>query len=85
VDELEALLRPLGLHRQKARQLVRFSWQYLGEWWDDIGELAGVGAYVREAVGLVCFSYTDLSCGDRALTEYADEVRRTESLPGRRD
>ena len=71
-EELEAVLQPLGLQRRRARQLQRFSVRYLGDSWEELTDLPGVGAYVRDAVGLVCFGLTDVACGDKALLEYVE-------------
>jgi hypothetical protein len=69
--ELEAALQPLGLHRQRARQLQRMSLKYTTDVWDDLRELPGIGKYVADAVGLVCFGCTELESGDEPLSRYA--------------
>src|SRR5580692_5861190 len=69
--EIESVKRPCGLHRQRARQLVRFSSLWFSEY-DDLRELPGVGLYVADAVGLFCFGCTELSCSDGVLREYAE-------------
>lgn len=74
-EGLEELLRPCGLHRNRARQLQRFSCLWLSESWGDMRELPGVGVYVADAVGLFCFGCTDVECNDRVLRAYAEEVR----------
>jgi 3-methyladenine DNA glycosylase/8-oxoguanine DNA glycosylase len=82
--ELEALLQPLGLYRNRARQLIRMSFQWIEGNWEDARELAGVGKYVADAIGLFCFGCTDLVSDDHALVKYADsytgpELTQTES------
>ena len=67
VADVESVVRPCGLYRNRARQLVKFSSLYLGDAWSDLRELPGVGAYVADAVGLVCFGDTDLESEDGAL------------------
>lgn len=68
---LEDLLRPLGLHRVRARQLQRMSLRY-AEWaFEDIRDLPGCGPYVCDAVGLFCYGCTDLDSSDEVLHEYA--------------
>lgn len=42
------------LRRNRARQLIRFSSLWLGDGWEDLRELPGVGVYVADAVGLAC-------------------------------
>lgn len=58
------------LHRNRARQLIRFSSMWFAEY-DDLRELPGVGLYVTDAVGLFCFGCTDLESCDGVLMEYA--------------
>lgn len=60
-------IRSCGLHNKRARQLIRFSNLYLGDGWNDLRELPGVGPYVYDAVGLVCFGCTELESSDGAL------------------
>lgn len=76
--ELEEVLRPCGLHRQRARQLQRMSGLYISESWEDLRELPGVGAYTSDAVGLFCFGRTDLECDDRVLREHAEALAKQE-------
>lgn len=73
--EVEEVVRPCGLHRNRARQLVRFSNRYMGDGWDDLRELPGVGLYVADAVGLVCFGCTDLESSDKVLAQCANDYR----------
>ena len=68
----EELLRPLGLQRNRARQLQRFSSLYLSEAWSDLRQLPGVGIYVADAVGLFCFGCTELIGNDAVLRGYVD-------------
>jgi hypothetical protein len=75
-EGLEDVIRPCGLHRNRARQLTRFSGLWLGGSWDDLRELPGVGLYVSDAVGLVCLGCTDIASGDRALLEHAKTLTR---------
>src|ERR1035438_1473653 len=45
---VEGIVRPCGLHRQRARQLVRFSTRWFSAY-EDLRELPGVGLYVADA------------------------------------
>lgn len=67
VRDVEFVVRPCGLHRNRARQLIRFSSMWLGDGWVDLRDLPGVGLYVSDAVGLVCFGCTALESSDHAL------------------
>jgi endonuclease III len=70
-EELEEVVRPCGLHRNRARQMRRFSNQYLGDSWVLLRELTGVGRYVHDAVGLCVFGLTDIESDDEVLRRYA--------------
>lgn len=74
--ELAQLLRPLGLQHQRAKTLVRFSFEFCADHWEDFRDLPGVGPYVADAVGLVCFGCTELESGDHALEAHARRLRR---------
>lgn len=69
--ELEELLQPLGLQRQRSRSIQLLSRKWRLDTWDELGDLSGVGAYVNDAVGLFCFGVTDLASRDVVLTRYA--------------
>lgn len=73
-EDLEDITRPCGLYRTRARQMQRFSVQWLGDYWSELRELSGVGLYVADAVGLFCLGCTDLESGDHVLVAYAKEV-----------
>lgn len=69
-EGLEWVVRPCGMHRNRARQLQRFSCLWLSDSWQDMRELPGVGLYVADAVGLFCFGCTELESNDEALRRY---------------
>lgn len=74
--DLEPVLRPLGMQRNRARQLQRLSSMWHGEAWHDLRDLPGVGKYVADAVGLFVFSCTELECTDHALVAYVERLNR---------
>lgn len=74
LTELEAALRPLGLQRNRARQLQRMSSLWHSDAWQDVRDLPGVGVYVSDAVGLFVFGCTDLESSDHALRIYAERL-----------
>ena len=79
-EGVEEVCRPCGLHRQRARQLQRFSNEYLADWWKDLRELTGVGVYVADAVSLFCFGETNLESKDNVLSDYARRVKCASAL-----
>jgi endonuclease III len=73
--ELEAVLRPCGFQRSRARRLQRFCGEWLMDWWSDMRELTGVGVYVADAVGLCCFDCVELESSDQALARRVHATR----------
>lgn len=73
---LEEALRPLGLHRRRARLLRRMSAAYEAGGWTDPGELPGVGTYAREAWRIFVEGDPDFDPSDRALRQAAARDRR---------
>ncbi len=69
-EEVERVVRRCGLHRTRARQLIRFSCLYLGDGWEELQELPGVGVYVADAVGLFCLGCTELESKVAVLRAY---------------
>lgn len=69
---VEDVVRPCGLHRNRARLLTRFSSRWLGDGWEDLRELPGVGVYAADAVGLCVFGCIDLESQDKALHAYKE-------------
>lgn len=72
--DVEQVVRPCGFQHNRARKLVRFSGQYIDDYWNDLRQLVGVGSYVSDAVGLFCFGRTNLECTDRVLVSYVEEL-----------
>lgn len=72
-EGLESVVRPCGFQFRRARQLVRFSNQWLGTW-NDVQDLVGVGDYVRDAIAVFCFGSKELTCNDGALRGYIESL-----------
>jgi hypothetical protein len=73
-EQLEDLIRPLGLYRNRARALIRLSQRWDTDTWDVIDDLPGVGAYVSDAVRILSFGNLPISVNDKALAKFADLV-----------
>lgn len=72
-SNVEPLLRPLGLHRQRARAVVFFSAAYVAGGWGKVEELPGVGRYGADAHAIFCEGrYTQADPTDHALSWYRD-------------
>jgi endonuclease III len=72
VIDVALCIRPCGLHRQRARQLTRFSSLFLGDGWTGLHDLPGVGVYVYDCVNVFCFGADSICCNDHALKWYLE-------------
>ncbi|KAA8521069.1 hypothetical protein F0562_011778 [Nyssa sinensis] len=59
-EEIEKVIRSLGLHRKRAVMLQRLSQDYLGESWTHVTQLHGVGKYGADAYAIFCTGNWDL-------------------------
>ena len=75
---VEAVVRPLGLHRRRARRIIDFSRAFLGGAWRRAEELPGVGEYAASAETIFCRGEwrTATPC-DHALALYLRWLRAT--------
>ena len=74
--EVSSLLRPMGLHRQRAATLARFSLDFLGPWSSPARDLHGVGKYGEDAWRLFCCGDTGVQPKDKELRRYLEWYRR---------
>lgn len=78
-EALEDILRPLGLHRRRARTLVAFSAEFLKGEWRKAEELPGIGRYAADAHAIFCEGrWRETEAQDHALSWYVDWIRTTE-------
>ena len=76
VDELQALIQPLGLHRNRSRSLVRFSTEYLANDWDYPIALHGIGKYADDAYRIFCLGeWQTCKPADKQLKKYVCWIR----------
>ncbi len=68
--DVQCVIRPCGLHRNRTRILQRFASRWLSNW-TVFEDLPGCGVYVSDAVRLFCLGRTDLTCNDEVLHGYA--------------
>lgn len=76
-EHVASVIQPLGLYNSRARQLTRLSMRWETGAFDDMRDLPGVGPYVADAVGLVCFGCTDVVSGDLAMYAFARSYKRS--------
>jgi len=92
--DLEGILRPLGLHRQRSRTIVAFSTAFAHGGWSKPTELPGVGRYAADAHAIFCEGrYHETVPTDHALIWYRTwllglddaEPERSCITPGRKE
>jgi len=70
-EELQALIKPLGLWRRRSQSLIRFSEEYLEKDWDQASDLYGCGKYADDCHRIFCLGeWKDVTPADRALNRY---------------
>ncbi|KAG8468219.1 hypothetical protein KFE25_013302 [Diacronema lutheri] len=80
--ELVALLRPLGLHRRRAKSLIAFAAHFARGAWQRPSELPGVGKYAQDAYDVFCLGrWDDVAPDDHALSYYCAWVRGLDPDP----
>jgi hypothetical protein len=75
-EAVEDIVRPLGLHRNRARHLIRLSQRWHTDSWSELRDLPGVGEYVEDSVRLCSFAWTTAiyHVKDKAMDKFLDEL-----------
>lgn len=75
-EELQELIKPLGMWCHRAATLKKMSHQYHAGQWIDVEELPGVGKYARDAYRIfILGEWQEVLPKDRALTEYRNFLK----------
>lgn len=70
-EEIEKVIKSLGLRRRRARDIQRLSEEYLKEDWTHVTKLYGVGKYAADAYAIFCTGKWDrVNPDDHMLTKY---------------
>ncbi|KAK4348148.1 hypothetical protein RND71_034487 [Anisodus tanguticus] len=70
-EDIENLIRPLGLYRKRSLDIQRLSQEYLGETWTHVTQLHGIGKYAADAYAIFCAGKWDrVHPEDHMLTKY---------------
>ena len=70
------LMQPLGLHERRARNIIRFSEDYLNKSWKYPIELYGIGKYGNDSYRLFCLGqWKEIEPDDRKLNLYHDWLK----------
>ncbi|XP_061344518.1 methyl-CpG-binding domain protein 4-like protein isoform X2 [Gastrolobium bilobum] len=79
-EEIEQIIRSLGLQRKRAHMLQRFSQEYLEERWTHVTQLHGVGKYAADAYAIFCTGKWDqVRPADHKLNEYWEWLRENQA------
>ncbi|XP_004231530.2 methyl-CpG-binding domain protein 4-like protein isoform X1 [Solanum lycopersicum] len=71
VEDIEKLLRPLGLYTKRSLSIPRLSQEYLGKNWTHVTQLHGIGKYAADAYAIFCTGNWDqVHPNDHMLTKY---------------
>ncbi len=75
-EELQELIKPLGMWRRRTTTLKKMSYQYHAGQWVDVEELPGVGKYARDAYRIfILGEWKEVHPNDHALNEYHDFLK----------
>jgi methyl-CpG-binding domain protein 4 len=73
VQDLQSLLKPLGMWRKRSATLQRFSREYLEKNWKTPKELFGCGKFAEDAWRVFCVGdWKNVEPNDHALNKYRD-------------
>ncbi|KAL6551393.1 Methyl-CpG-binding domain protein 4-like protein [Orobanche minor] len=72
-EEIEEVIRSLGLYKKRALGIQRFSEEYLNESWTHVTELNGAGKYAADAYAIFCTGkWERVRPIDHMLVKYCD-------------
>lgn len=71
VADIVTLCKPLGFANRRTANMKRMTEAYLGNTWDDVRELPGIGEYAARAFEIFCLGKLgDEAPKDHALVQY---------------
>ncbi|XP_077241853.1 DNA glycosylase superfamily protein [Tasmannia lanceolata] len=77
-EEIEKVIRHLGLQTKRAKMIQRFSKEYLEEDWTHVTQLHGVGKYGADAHAIFCTGkWKQVQPEDHVLNKYWEFLYRT--------
>lgn len=81
VEDIEKLLRPLGLYNKRSLAIPRLSQEYLGNTWTHVTQLHGIGKYAADAYAIFCTGKWDrVHPNDHMLTKYWEFLHANGSM-----
>ncbi|KAI5068092.1 hypothetical protein GOP47_0016437 [Adiantum capillus-veneris] len=80
-SKIEDVIRGLGLQNKRARMIQKFSKDYLGKDWTNVGQLHGIGKYATDAYAIFCEGrWQEVKPEDHKLVDYWKYLCATEGL-----
>jgi methyl-CpG-binding domain protein 4 len=77
-EEIQELIRPLGMQKKRSKTLLRFTREYLAGGWKDARDLYGIGKYGDDAHKIFCVgNWQQVEPNDHALNDYHRFLRRS--------
>eukprot|EP00250_Pteridium_aquilinum_P000900 c11078_g1_i1 orf=179-1912(+) len=85
-EKIEDVIRPLGLQRKRACMIQKFSKDYLGKEWVNVGELHGIGKYATDAYAIFCEGrWREVKPEDHKLNDYWQYLWATDGFGAFKD
>lgn len=80
-EKIEEVIQPLGLQKKRARMIQKFSKDYLGKDWSNVGELHGIGKYATDAYAIFCEGrWQEVQPEDHKLVDYWQYLCATDGI-----
>jgi endonuclease III len=77
VEDVEGVIRPLGMQKKRAQTLIKMSSQFHTRKWKDVMELHGVGKYASDAYRiLILGDWQNVEPKDHALSDYHEFLKK---------
>ncbi|KAK9997834.1 hypothetical protein SO802_017437 [Lithocarpus litseifolius] len=82
-EEIEKIIKTLGLQKKRASMIQRLSREYIGESWTHVTQLHGVGKYAADAYAIFCTGKWDqVRPNDHMLNHYWKFLKDRERKKG---
>ncbi|MCO5550044.1 hypothetical protein L7F22_003521 [Adiantum nelumboides] len=80
-SKIENVIWRLGLQKKRARMIQKFSNDYLGKDWTNVGQLHGIGKYATDAYAIFCEGrWQEVKPEDHKLVDYWKFLCATDGL-----
>ncbi|PHU25267.1 hypothetical protein BC332_03599 [Capsicum chinense] len=80
-EDIEKLIRPLGLYTKRSLSIPQLSQEYLGKSWTHVTQLHGIGKYAADAYAIFCTGKWDqVEPSDHMLNKYWDFLHELRAI-----